>query len=211
MNKATIHEQGRYKPVDFYRPQPDDNWPYQGRPHNENSTQYGVKAPKFKRHIFIRRDSVMFAIESQIEMVAEARKNPDGTKNEAMLNATTKYEPMFHEWINRHLGKTKTIMAAVVLEKFRETAMNSIKETEEVDIELLMPEWYDDTTFQQLCDAVHSYIVDATLYDYFLLTLTAKDPVTQDKMTAKTDGESDIRKLVNFSKPGRIHKPLKPF
>jgi hypothetical protein len=102
-------------------------------------------------------------------------------------------------------------MSASVLEGFQETAMNNIKDKEEVDITLLVPEWYDDTTFQQLCDAVNSYIVNATLFDYFSLSLTSKDPVTQDKQMQKMEGESEIRKLINFSKPGRISKPFKPF
>jgi hypothetical protein len=112
---------------------------------------------------------------------------------------------------NKHIGEAKTIMSASVLEEFKETAMNNIKDKEEVDITLLVPEWYDDTTFQQLCDAVNSYIVNATLFDYFSLSLTSKDPVTQDKQMQKMEGESEIRKLINFSKPGRISKPFKPF
>jgi hypothetical protein len=211
MNKAIEHEQGRYRPIDCSRPQPDDNWPYRHQPISGNDPQYGVKAPKFERHIFIRQDQIIFLIDSQIGMIADARKKPDGTEDSALSNATTKYRSMFASWIDKHIGEAKTIMSASVLEGFQETAMNNIKDKEEVDITLLVPEWYDDTTFQQLCDAVNSYIVNATLFDYFSLSLTSKDPVTQDKQMQKMEGESEIRKLINFSKPGRISKPFKPF
>lgn len=118
---------------------------------------------------------------------------------------------MFVRWIDTYIGKAKTIMSAFVLEKFRDTAMNSIKDKDEVDITLLVPDWYDDTTFQQLSDAVHNYIVNGVLREYFIITLTSKDPVTVDKNQLMVDGESEIRKLANFSKPGSIRKTQNPF
>lgn len=205
------HEQGKWKPIDFQRPQPDDNWPYQGQPRNGNDPQYGVKSPKFERHIFIRRDDVVFDLDSQLGMIADARKAQDGTEDDTITNATTKYQQMFYRWIDSHIGEAKTTMSAFVLEKFRTTAMNSIKDKEEVDITLLVPEWYDDTTFQQLCDKVHEYVVSATMADFCKMRFTSKDPVTVDKMQDAEFGKSEIRKLVNMSKPGTISKPFKPF
>lgn len=211
MENVIQHEQGKYKPIDLGRPKPDDNWAYRTRPVSGYDKQYGNKAPKFERHIFISRDSILFEVDTQIGMVADARLNADGSENERLTGATTKYKQMFQSWINKHIGEAKTIMSAAVLEEFKETAMNNVKDVEETDITLLVRDWYDDTTFQQLCDAVNSYVVNATLFDYFSLILTSKDPVTIDKKEQKLEGESEIRKLVNFSKPGRISKPLKPF
>lgn len=200
-----------YHPIHPSTPQPDDNWPYRNHPNSGNDRQYGIKSPKFERHIFIRRDQVFFDIDAQLSILADARKNPDGTENDALTNATTKYQQMFFRWIDTHIGEAKTTMSAFVLEKFRETAMNSIKDRDEVDITLLMPEWYDDTTFTQLTDAVHTYVVSATLDDYLTMAITSKDPVTLDKRQAKSDAQLEIRKLVNAAKPGRISKIQKPF
>lgn len=211
MDKVIHHEHGRYRPVDFQRPQPDDNWPYRGKPRQGNDPQYGVKSPKFERHIFIRRDQLFFDIEAQLGILAEARKSPDGTEDDTINNATTKYQQLFYRWIDRHIGEAKTVMSAFVLEKFREVAMNSIRDVDEVDITLLVPEWYDDTTFPQLCSAVHEFVVNATLADYCIMRLTSKDPVTIDKAQLAEEGKSDIRKLCNMAKPGRISKPFKPF
>lgn len=211
MDKVILHEQGRYRPIHCDRPQPDDNWPYHGHPTTPNDPEFGVKNPKFERHIFLRRDQIFFDIDAQLSILADARKNPDGSQNDTYTNATTKYQALFYRWIDSHIGEAKTIMSAFLLEKFKDTAMNSIKDKEEVDMELLVPEWYDDTTFQQLCDAVHNYVVNGTLRDYFILSLTSKDPVTLDKATLMTDAASEIRKLANMAKPGRISKPLKPF
>lgn len=102
-------------------------------------------------------------------------------------------------------------MSAFVLERFKTSQTNSIKDTDEVDITLLMPEWYDDTTFPQLCTAVHDYVVNATLYDFLSMTLTSKDPVSIDKNDASDKAKYQIKKLSNAAKSGRISKPFKPF
>lgn len=200
-----------YHPIHFSRPQPDDNWPYRNHPQSGNDKQYGIKSPKFERHIFIRRDQIFFDIDAQLSILADARKNPDGTENDTLTNATSKYQQMFYRWIDTHIGEAKTTMSAFVLEKFRETSMNSIKDNEEVDIELLFPEWYDDTTFPQLTNAVHDYVVSATLFDFLSVFLTSKDPLTVDKLQQKTESLAEVKKLVNASKPGRISKIQNPF
>ena len=214
MAKLHSKEQGGYRPIPlkgFRPPQPPDNWPYNGYPTTPNDPEYGIKNPKFERHIFIRSDQIFFDIDSQLGMVAKARRTADGKEDESISDATTTFRSMFVRWIDTYIGKAKTIMSTIVLEKFRETEMNSIKDNDEVDIALLVPDWYDDTTFKQLCDAVHNYIVNGTLREYFTLTLTSKDPVSADKNTMMAEGESEIRKLANFSKPGSIRKTQNPF
>lgn len=211
MDKVLQHEQGRYKPLDFQRPEPDDNWPYRGKPQQGFDPQYGVKSPKFERHIFIRRDQIFFDIDAQLGMLSESRRKDDGTEDDTITNATTKYQKMFFRWIDRHIGDAKTVMSAFILEKFRETAMNSIRDVDEVDITLLVPQWYDDTTFKQLCDTVHAYVVSATMAEYCKMRFTSKDPVTADMVQDTMFGESEIRKLVNMNKPNTISKPFKPF
>lgn len=212
----SLHDksQGAYKPVPhhgFRPPQPPDNWPYHNHPTTPHDSEFGIKNPKFERHIFIGRDDIMFAIDSQIGMMNESRRKDDGTEDDTKANATTKYQQQFFRWIDNYIGKAKSVMSAFVLEKFKTTAMNSISQKEEVDITLLFPEWYDDTVFEQLCSAVHDYVVNATLYEYFSLTLSAKDPVTATKQEQMNDALNDVRKYVNASKPGSVRKPFKPF
>lgn len=206
-----LHPEKGYHPIHVSRPQPDDNWPYHNHPNSGDDRQYGIKSPKFERHIFIRRDQIFFDIDAQLSILADARKNPDGTENDTLTNATTKYQQMFFRWIDRHIGEAKTTMSAFVLEKFSDTAMNSIKDREEVDITMLFPEWYDDTTFTQLTDAVHAYVVAATIFDFLSVFLTSKDPVTIDKLQQKNEQLLEVKKLVNAAKPGRISKIQKPF
>ena len=205
------HQEKGYHPLRFDHPEPDDNWPYHNLPNSGNDRQYGIKSPKFERHLFIRRDQILFDIDAQLGMIADARKNTDGTTDDTITNATTKYQQMFYRWVDSHIGEAKTTMSAFVLEKFRETAMNSIKDKDEIDITMLMPEWYDDTTYQQLCDKVHEYVVSSTIYDFCKMRFTSKDPVTLDMEKQKIESQFEVKKLANMAKPNRISKPFKPF
>lgn len=206
--------QGNYHPIPLHGrrpPQPPDNWPYPTHPNTPNDPNYGIKNPKFERHIYIRRDQILYDIDAQIQMIASMRRKPDGTEDDTMSQATEKFSSMFYRWIDTHIGVAKAKMSAFVLEKFKASDMNSIKDNEEVDITLLMPEWYDDTTFPQLTNAVHNYIVNAVLCEYFTVSLTSKDPVTVDKNTLKEEELTKIKTLSNAAKPGRIRKIQKPF
>ena len=214
MDQLHDKSQGAYKPIPLHGnrpPQPDDNWPYHNHPTTPNDKEFGIKNPKFERHIFISRDQIFYDLDAQIGMMNESRRKDDGTEDDTKTNATQKYQQQFYRWIDSHIGKAKSVMSAFVLEKARTAKMNSISQKEEVDITLLFPEWYDDTVFEQLCSAVHDYVVNATLYEYFSLTLSAKDPVTLSKQEMMNDALGEVRKYVNASKPGTIRKPFKPF
>lgn len=199
-----------YRPVTFNQPLPEENWPYHGHPKNGNDRQYTYRGPKFERHVFIRKDQIFFDIDTQLAIVAKARKQND-TDDDTLASGTSQYQTLFERWIDKHIGLAKSVMAAFVLEKFTTTKMNSISQQEEIDIELLMPEYYDDTVFQQLVNSIHDYIVNATLAEYFALTLTSKDPVTIDKNNLAQMAYIDIKRYVNAAKPGRIRKTLQPF
>ena len=205
-------EQGGYKPVDLRhgRPKPNDNWPYHNHPTTPHDREFGIKDPKFERHIFIGRDDIFFDIDAQVQMVADARQKPDGSVDNSLVEGVGKFRPMFYRWIDKHIGIAKGVMSAFVLDRFKTTSMNSISDKDEIDIEWLMPEFWDDTVFDQLTNAVHDYVVNATLYEYFTISLTSKDPVTVDKRQLMIEALSDVKKYVNAAKPGFIHKIKSP-
>ena len=210
MDKVIIHEQGRYKPIRCDNPEPNDNWPYHNHPTTPHDREFGIKNPKFERHIFISREQIKFDIDAQLGMIADSRKKPDGSEDDTITNATTKYLQQFYRWIDKHIGLAKNKMQTCVLERFKTTKMNSISQVEEVDIELLMPEWWDDTIFDQLCQAVHDYVVNATMVDFLTLRPDMKELIPI-KMEEANSNLNDIKKFANSAKPGRIRKQLSPF
>lgn len=210
---TTFRNEKGYRPIDFHcgGPKPDDNWPYHNHPTTPHDSEFGIKNPKFERHIFIMRDQILYDVDAQIQMVTSARRSQDGAEDATLQQATERFKPMFNRWIDTHIGIAKVKISAFVLEKFKDTETNALKNTDEVDITLLMPEWYDDTTFHQLTSSVHNYIVSAVLCEYFALSLTQKDPVMIAKMEEREKCLAEIKTLVNASKPGRIRKIQKPF
>lgn len=206
------HREKGYKPVRLMEhPMGDENWPYNGHPSGPNDRQFGYNAPKFERHIYIRRDQVFHDLDAQLLMIAKMRRKADGTEDDTFTNATSDYHGQFLRWIDKHMGIAKGVMSAFTLDRFHAQKFNSISDAEEVDIELLMPEYWDDTVFDQLVNSVHDYITNSVLYEYLLLTLTTKDPVTVDKQGQSQKAFLDIKHYVNAAKPGRIHKTLQPF
>ena len=86
MDKLHNKTQGGYRPVPikgFRPPQPNDNWPYHGQPTTPNDREYGIKNPKFERHIFVSSENVFFDIDSQLGMLAKSRRKSDGTEDDA--------------------------------------------------------------------------------------------------------------------------------
>lgn len=199
-----------FKPFSINPPLPEENWPYRHHPDSPNDRQFTYKAPKFERHIFIRKDQVFFDLDSQLGIISLSRKKQDGTVDDTLTNATTAYRQMFYRWIDKHIGIAKGVMSAFVLDKFKTTSMNSISDKDEIDIELLMPGFWDDTVFDQLTNAVHDYVVNATLFEYFAISLTSKDPVTVDKRQLMIEALSDVKKYVNAAKPGFVEKRKSP-
>ena len=135
-------KQGGYKRVahveyPYGKPQPPDNWPYHNQPNNGNDRQYGIKSPKFERHLFISRDNILFSIDAQLGMMAKTRRKPDGTEDDTMTNATTTFQQEFFRWIDKHIGVAKSVMSAFVLEQFKDKdAQKAYDEYTEWELEM---------------------------------------------------------------------------
>lgn len=74
-----------------------------------------------------------------------------------------------------------------------------------------MPDYWDDTRYDELVKHIHSYIVAGALYEYFLITLTSKDPLTVSKQEEMNDEELEILDAASASKAGMLVHTLKPF
>ena len=119
--------------------------------------------------------------------------------------------PLFYRWFDKYMKKAEGLLTAYLMKKEGVVRDNAIKEWEEQEIWLRMPDYWDDTRYDSLVQAIHNYIAAGALYEYFKLTLTSKDPLTADKAAEVEDAELDILDASNATKPGSVHKPYKPF
>lgn len=172
---------------------------------------HATELPRYPFHIYIRKDQLLYDIDAQISIVSRSRRNENNAEQETLTNGTSEFQGMFARWMDNYLGLAKGIMSAFVMEPFQTGKTNFTRDTDEVDIELAMPEYWDPTVLRQLTNAVHNYIVVGCLYEYFSLSLSSKDPITVDKAEQVKQEHLNIKRFVNAAKPGHIHKILKPF
>lgn len=185
-----------------YAPSPDPFKPQRPKP------MYG----HITKHIFILASQLFFDIDAITGLISRARKNANGTQDETLATSETDtYRPMFYRWFDKYIKNAESRMQAFVLKPVKVAKMNELKEWDEREITLLMPDYWDDTCYEDLVNAIHQYVVNGALYEYLSLTLTSKDPVVTDKMLQMESAYEDIKNCVCSTKPGSVKKILKPF
>lgn len=183
-----------------WRPVPD---PFMPRPPQK---EYG----HVTKHIFIQSDQLFYDIDAVTGLLDRASRSIHGTPEVATSESDT-YRPMFFRWFDKYIGKAEECMSAFVLKLDGIAKMNLLKEWQEREIALLMPDYWDATVYDSLVQAVHQYIVSGALYEYFSITLSSKDPRTVDRREQLDEYYDMMRSLVCRVIPGSVHRHLKPF
>ena len=169
------------------------------------------KKEKKTRKIYIRRDQIMADVDAQIEIVSATHTKEDGSVNPVFDNAMMRYQGLFDRWLNKYLDNTKSRMAAYLLVPYQHGAMNADRDWEEVVLDLSFPWSWNDTTFPQLVSAIHVYIVNSILTEFFIMTITSKDPVTADKQSIADEAYAQIKHCCVTQIAGAARRPLNPF
>lgn len=169
------------------------------------------KEPDYHKDIYIRKDQIMGDVDAQIEIVANTHLKEDGTINPVFDNAETRYKALFDRWLNKYVDLTKSRMSAYLLVPEQHGAMNADREWAEIKLHMAFPWYWNDTTFPQLVGAIHDYIVNSILKEFFSMTITSRDPVTADKELMAEDAYIQIKHCCVSAKPGTMRKKLHPF
>mgnify|MGYP006927002898 FL=1 len=166
----------------------------------------------FDKHIFIYSNQLWYDIDSATNMMGRVRRESDpNIANTVPTSENTQERPLFYRWFDKYLKKAEGLLSAYIMKPQGVVRDNALKEWDEKEMWLRMPDYWDDARLDELVQAIHHYISTGALYEYFLLTLTSKDPLTVDKATQLEDDELEILEAANASKPcGMIHT-LKPF
>lgn len=186
------------------------NWPYPRHPQGPNDPVHGRK-PYFERHIYIFRDQLKYDISSQVGIISRTRRTPDGKEDPSLSDVVDNYSGMIDRWIDKYVKLAKGRMASIILDRFHTSTSDNVETENEIDIELEVPEYWDDTVFDSLSQAVHDYIVNGAMYELFTLILPPKEGIVNQKRIDMDDSYHDIKRYVCSSKPGRVKKPLQPF
>lgn len=169
------------------------------------------------KHIFIYANQLWYDIDATTSMLSRRNRSVFGTSLKEAPTAgiatseNDQERPLFYRWFDKYLKKAEGILKAYLMKPSGVTRDNALNEWEERDIWLRMPDYWDDTRYDSLAKAIHDYVVTGALLEYFMLTLSSKDPLTVDKSSQLTDAELDIISAANATKPGSVRKTLKPF
>lgn len=164
------------------------------------------------RRIFIYANQLFYDIDATTNMVARARRgNQTNQEDTIPTSENTQERPIFYRWFDKYIKKTEGLLSAYIMKQAGKVRDNALKEWEEKELWLRMPDYWDGTRYESLTKAIHDYIVLGALVEYFSLTLTSKDPVTVDKVGQLEDAELEILDAANAVKPGGMVRSLKPF
>ncbi len=166
----------------------------------------------FDKHVFIYANQLWYDIDATTLMIGRARRGTDTKQDEIIPTSENDQErPLFYRWFDKYLAKVEGILQAYIMKPKGKVRDNALKEWEEKELWLRMPDYWDDTRYDSLVQAIHNYISTGALYEYFMLTLTSKDPLTVDKQSQLEDDEMEIIEAANATKPGAMIHMMKPF
>lgn len=164
------------------------------------------------KHIFIYASQLWYDIDATTNMLGRARRGNQTNQEEIIPTSENDQErPLFYRWFDNYLKKVEGTLSAYVMKPRCVVRDNALKEWEEKEIWLRMPDSWDDARYEGLVQAIHSYISTGALYEYFKITLTSKDQLTVDKAQQLEDEELEIIDAANATKPGSLIRSPKPF
>lgn len=164
------------------------------------------------KHIFIYASQLWYDIDTTTNMLGKARRGNQTNQEEMVPTSENDQErPLFYRWFDKYFQKAESTLSAYLMKPEGKVRDNALKEWNEKEVWLRMPDYWDDTRYDSLVKAIHDYIATGALLEYFKLTLTSKDPITVDKATDLEDAELEIINCANTTKAGSMVRPLKPF
>lgn len=164
------------------------------------------------KHIFIYAAQLWYDIDAQTSILSRSRRSMKDENGEQIATSeNTKERPLFYRWFDMYLRNVENNLQAYVMKPKGRARGNELKEWDEQDIWLRMPDYWDDTRYEALAQAIHNYVVAGAMYEYLKLTLTSKDPLTVDKKEEVDNAELAIIDAANATKAGAMVRTLKPF
>lgn len=162
------------------------------------------------KHIYIQADQLFYDVDAVTSLIDKATRKTQG-ETEVATSEADSHRPMFYRWFDQYIASVERILSAYVAKPEGVARMNGLKEWSEKEIILVMPDYWDATVYDALVQAIHKYVVNGALYEYFSITLSSKDPRTMDRKQNTLDGETEIRSLSCRVVPGTVRKHLNPF
>lgn len=163
------------------------------------------------KKIYVLKSTLLSRIDAQTGLVARVRKDKDGLANNDLRTDGKDYRFLINDWIDTYLKKAKARMAAYVVNPSSDSQMDYSKGWEEAVIDLSFPWYWNETTFENLANAINEYIINSVLFEFYSLTLSPSDPLVQGKQIQADDAYNSIKHYCLTSIPHAIKKTPYPY
>lgn len=176
----------------------------------------GRRHPREKgvRSLFVYMGEVMYDVEAEVSMVASSRRGEGGVEMLPLTDNVERYGRMFSRWVGKRVGEVRERLVRDVVGDVCHVAPrgggDNLVPSEEWELRLSMPDWWDEAAWEPLLSAVHDYIVNGVLEDYFKLVLTGGDALTRDVSESRLAAWGRIRSAACRQVAGTVRRYINP-
>ena len=110
------------------------------------------------KHIFLQADQLLYDVDSITGMIDRTARIAHNDTEVATSESDT-YRPMFFRWFDKYIANVEHCLSAFVLKPEGVTRLNDLKEWDEREISLLMPDYWDATVYDSLVKADRKSVV----------------------------------------------------
>lgn len=160
-------------------------------------------------HLYFLRTQLMSDVMFQLRIITRGRRQEDNQDNGLELTDDLKY--MFNGWIDKYIALAKKPMSRYL----RETPVHGVtsitKEGDDIDIHLVIGDWWNQNVLGLLSNKVRDYVVSGLMYEYLQLYFGASNDIVQSKVKDLALSLDDIKNLMLSYKAGSVQKQFHPF
>lgn len=160
-------------------------------------------------HVYLYREQLYSDFEFSLNIMTMNRRKDDRQNN--VLELVDRLKPMMNRWIDKYVGKVKQRFGSVVVEKELHGVSAVAGKKDEIDITIRMGDWWNESVLTSLGVSVHDYVLCGLLYEYLVLSVSARDEVTKSKEQQLELEYENLKNLITAYKPDKIRKEQHPF
>lgn len=161
------------------------------------------------RAVQIYKEALMNEIHTEMLKLSRSMTDEKGLADINLQTNEMDSETILSRYINRHIKRAGSRMSSYLVDlrdDFVDT--NFSERTPIYEYVLNMPKGWDPILFEQLAEEIHSYVVNASLFEWLKTVHPNVSAVYGQQADAAYD---NIKHIVTIRKGNALFKPLQPF
>lgn len=173
-----------------------------------NGIKYKCLVRRNYRVVLLYKEEIMNEIHTEMLKLSRSRKNERGVADIDLQTSEMEDESLITRYVNRHIGRICSRINAYLYELSNTVDNDQMDRQPVYEFKLVMPEGWDGRLFEQLAEEMHSYVVNASLFEWLKTGIPEAASVYGTQADAAYD---NMKHIVTVRKASSIYKPLQPF